>query len=151
MAMKETERSLRAYFLFAGVVAVLLALRDESEVSKLGAISLPLDKTLALYVPIVTRILLGIGFVVAGIKLKAALPGGAGWIKKLLVVSGAMLFVNGALITAAFGTDVGRSGIVGAAIGLAITIYLHRSVVRLAGEAAQREGIPPAPPPARAV
>jgi hypothetical protein len=36
-----------------------------------------------------------------------------------------------------------------AAISLAITIYLHRSVVRLSEEAKARAGIAPPPPAAR--
>lgn len=69
----------------------------------------------------------------------------------MLVVSGVMLFVNGALVASVFGTSVGQSGIVGAIIGLVITIYLHRSVSRLAQEAAAREGIPPPPPTAKVI
>lgn len=151
MAMKETEGSLRGYFLLAGVVSVLLAFKDVSDLSKLDLSVLTAGQKAALYVPIVTRLLLGCGFVFAGIKLKSVLVTGATWIKKLLVASGAMLFINGALITAEFGTDLGRGGIIGAAIGLAITIYLYRSVTRLAAEAAAKAGIVPPPPQAKVI
>jgi hypothetical protein len=39
----------------------------------------------------------------------------------------------------------------GALVGLAITIYLHRSVTRLAGEAAARAGVARPPPTAKVV
>lgn len=154
MALRETEGSLRAYFLLAGVVSVLMGLRDVSELARLAEIDgleLPFDWLIGLYVPLVTRFVLGVGFIAAGVMLKSALPRGARWIRTLLVISGAMLFVNGALVASVFGTTVGRSGIVGAVIGLLITIYLHRSVTRLAQEAAAREGIPPPPPTAKVV
>jgi hypothetical protein len=157
MAMKETEGSLRAYFLLVGAVSLLLALRDVSHLKDLSGITLPLDWALAIYVPVITKLVLGPAFLVAGIRLKSALLKGAGWIKTMLVISGAMLFINGALVVAAFGTElrsdgvITNGGLVGALIGLAITIYLHRSVVRLAKEAAVRDGIPPAPPSAKVV
>jgi len=56
-----------------------------------------------------------------------------------LVASGAMLFINGALITAAFGT--GQGGIIGAVIGVAITVYLYRSVERFIVDVKAKAGI----------
>src|SRR3954467_4396687 len=100
MAMKETEGSLRGYFLLAGVVSVLLAFKDLGDLGKLDLSTLSGGQKLALDLPIAARLLLGCAFVIAGIRLRAALVTGATWIKKLLIVSGAMLFVNGALITA---------------------------------------------------
>jgi len=149
MAMKETEGSLRGYFLLAGVISVLLALKDVSDLSKLTLVALSGGQKAALYVPIGTRLLLGCGFVVAGVMLKSALLTGATWIKKLLVISGAMLFINGALITAEFGLGPGQGGIIGALVGVAITVYLYRSVVRLAAEAVTKAGIAPPPPQAK--
>lgn len=151
MAMKETEGSLRAYFLLAGAVSALLALRDLGAVSGLDLSATTAGVKAALYVPIVTRLVLGVGFLIAGIKLKSALLAGIGWIQKLLIVSGAMLFINGALITAELGTDLGQSGIIGAVIGVAITVYLYRSVTRLSAEATAKAGIAPPPPRAKAL
>jgi hypothetical protein len=152
MGMKETEGSLRAYFLVAGVLAALLSLRDYSEVSKVIGL-LPGDMKFALYFEIVGRLLLGCAFIVAGIKLKSALVTGAGWIKKMLVASGVFMFADGAILTAVFGSAVMeyRTGIVGAVIGFLITVYLYRSVARLAAEAAARAGIAPPPPTAKVV
>jgi hypothetical protein len=149
MALRESERSLRLYFFFAGAVALLLALRDLSRVSHLPR--MPLDWAIALYVPIVTRCIVGGGFLVAGAKLPQQLLTGAHWIKKLLVFSAAMMFVNGALVTAIFDLDAAQAGIVGAVVGTLITIYLYRTVTRLAADAAQRAGIPAPPPEAKVV
>lgn len=149
MAMKETEGSLRGYFLLAGVVSVLMALRDNSNLSNVNMSALTGGQKAALYIPIVTRLLLGCGFVVAGIKFKSALLAGGTWIQKMLIVSGALLFINGALLTAEFGIEPARSGIIGALVGLAITVYLYRSVGRLAAEAAAKAGIAPPPPQAK--
>ena len=149
MAMKETERSLRIYFLIAGVFMLVSSLRDVSVADHLHG--LRADQSFALYFPIVTRLLLGLGFFIAGLTLKTALPAGAAWIKKLLVASGALLFVNGALTTAEFPIELATGALIGAGVGLAITIYLHRSVTRLAAEAAARSGVPPPPPTAKVV
>lgn len=149
MAMKETAGSLRGYFLLAGIVSALLALKDNSSLSAVNMSALTGGQKAALYIPIVTRIALGCGFVVAGIRFNAALLAGATWIKKMLVVSGALLFINGALLTAEFGLQPAQSGIIGALVGLAITIYLYRSVTRLAAEAAAKAGIAPPPPQAK--
>lgn len=150
MAMKETEGSLRAYFILAGAVAILMAFRDADVVGKLD-VPLTFEQKLGFYVPIIAKFLLGPAYIVAGIRLKAALLTGAQWIKTLLVVSGAMLFIDGAIVVTVFHADIAHSGITGAIVGLLITIYLHRSVTRLAAEAASRAGIPPAPPPAKVV
>jgi hypothetical protein len=149
MAMKETEGSLRGYFLLAGVVSVLMALRDNSNLAAVNLSALTGGQKAALYIPIVTRLVLGCGFLFAGIKFKSALLAGGTWIQKMLIVSGALLFINGALLTAEFGIEPARSGIIGALVGLAITIYLYRSVGRLAAEAAAKAGIAPPPPQAK--
>lgn len=141
--MRETERSLRAYFIFAGVVALLLSWRDWSTVRDFG-FSLPLRWAVGFYIPIVTRTVVGIGFLIAGVQLPKALPTGAGWIKKLLVASALVMFLNGAIVTTMFELDAAQAGLGGAVIGLLITIYLLRSVTRLAAEAAARTGVPPA-------
>jgi hypothetical protein len=150
MAMKETERSLRMYFAFAGGVAILLALRDWSSVRGLSG-TLPLDWKIAVYVPIATRCIVGAGFLMAAAKLPGELLTGATWIKKLLVFSAAMMFVNGALVTAILDLDAAQAGIVGTIIGLLITIYLYRTVTRLSTDAIKRAGIPAPPPEAKVV
>jgi uncharacterized membrane protein YccC len=51
---------------------------------------------------------------------------------------------NAVLIFAVLGSEVGRAGLIGAIIGVAITIYLYRSVTRLSAEAMARVAAPPA-------
>ncbi|HEY4059922.1 MAG TPA: hypothetical protein VGM39_25075 [Kofleriaceae bacterium] len=143
MAMKETVGSLRAYFILAGVISAGTAMRDMSAVNDVAAV-LTAGQKAALYIPIVSRLLLGAAFVIAGIQLKSALATGAIWIKKMLVVSGATLLVDGALVTAVFGVDAGHSGIISAAVGLIITAYLHHSVKQLAAEAQFAKPLPSA-------
>lgn len=150
MAMKETERSLRAYFGLAGAIALLLAWRDWSSIRDFVHV-LPFKYSVAFFVPMTSRIVIGVGFLAACARLPDALLTGATWIKKLLVFSGVMMFVNGALTTAILEVDAARAGLGGAVIGLLITIYLHRSVTRLAAEAAARAGIAPPPPEAKVV
>src|SRR4051794_23169739 len=112
MAMKESERSLRAYFLLAGCVSALGALARVGKASELS--TLPASGQLAVCMPMISGIVLGMGFFIAGLKLKAALPRGAGWIKILLVASGALLFINGALATSVLGTHRGSGSITSA-------------------------------------
>lgn len=150
MAMKETERSLRTYFLVIGALAILLSVRDWSSIRGISGL-LPFDWKIAVYVPIVSRVVIGVGFLIAGVKLPQALLAGAGWIKKLLVFSALMQFVNGALVTAILEIDAAQAGIVGAVIGVLITVYLYRSVTRLSAEALARAGIPAPPPAAKVV
>ncbi|HEY4178732.1 MAG TPA: hypothetical protein VGM90_17920 [Kofleriaceae bacterium] len=147
--MKETERSLRWYLLLAGVIAALTAMRDIDSLKSYGGV-LTTGQMAALYIPIVTRLLLGAAFVVAGVKLPSALLTGAGWIKTMLVISGAALLLDGAIVTAVFG-GAGQSGIVGAAVGIAITAYLHHSVTRLAAEAAIKASLAAPLPQSRVV
>ncbi len=148
MAMKETEGSLRAYFLLAGAVSVLLSLRDLGQAREIPFASLPNDWMMAIYVPLIVRLGLGAAYIVAGIFLKMALPTGAGWVKHILVLGMVLMTSNAVLIAAILGPDVGRSGLIGAIIGVAITIYLFKSVTRLSAEAMARVA---APPPARVV
>ena len=144
MAMKETEGSLRAYFLLAGAVSLLLALRDLGQVIKIPIASLPTDWMMAIYVPLIVRLGLGVAYFVSGIFLKTALPTGAGWIKHILVLGLVLMTSNAVLIVAILGTDIGRAGLVGAIIGVAITVYLYKSVTRLSAEAVARVAAPPA-------
>jgi len=148
MAMKETQGSLRAYFLIAGAIGLLFGLREIAEVSKLSIAALPTDWMIAIYVPLIVRLGLGAAFIVAGIFLKPALLTGAGWIKHILSLALVLMIANGVLIAAVLGADVGRQGLVTAIIGVAITFYLYKSVTRLSAEA-QARAAAPAPPSAR--
>lgn len=144
MAMKETEGSLRAYFLLAGAISVLLSVRDLGAMRGVSFASIPTDSMMAIYVPLIVRIGLGAAYVAAGIFLKTALPTGAGWIKHILVLGIVLMTSNAVLIATILGPDVGRTGLISAIIGVAITIYLYKSVSRLSAEAIARVAAPPA-------
>ncbi len=146
MAMKETERSLRWYFLIAGTVSAALSLNDIGTASKLTNVlgALPGSWQLAIWFPIIARLVIGVGYVAAGVKLKAALPLGATWIKQLLLASIVVLVTDAVLIGAVLGMDIGQTGMTQSIIGLVITAYLLASVRRLADEAVAKQ-----PPSAR--
>lgn len=146
MAMRETERSMRAYFLIVGAISALLALSDLGTASKLGKVlgALPASWMLALWFPILARLVLGVGYVAAGIKLRAALPLGAGWIKQLLLISIVVMITDAILIGAVMGTQYGQAGITSSLIGLVVTAYLLANLRRLADQAMANQ-----PPPAR--
>ena len=145
MAMKETEGSLKAYFLLAGVLAILLSIRDLNAARGLSELPLPTSWRLAIYVPVIARFVIGVGFAAAGFKLKDALQTGAGWIQTVLLVSIAILIGNGILITAVLGTGNGQGALISSVVGLVIALYLRANVRRLATEAMAQ------PPVARVV
>ena len=134
MGMRETESSLRKYFLIAGLLAVLSCLSDLSDASKIPS-GLPASWLLAVWFPVAARGALGIAFVLAGMKLAAALPTGARGIQQLLLVSIVVMVIDVCLIAGVLGIELGKAGLIGAAIALAITAYLLASVRRLAAEA----------------
>jgi len=98
----------------------------------------------ALWVPILSRAAICVGFLLAGIKLKAALPTGATWIKNLLLASIALLVLDSMLIVGVLGQELGRGALIGQLIGLGITAYLLASVRRLSAEAMARAALPTA-------
>ncbi|MDX2089061.1 MAG: hypothetical protein SFX73_14485 [Kofleriaceae bacterium] len=149
MGLRETESSLRAYLLLAGIVGLMI-----------GAVGiLPAHgHGLAGWVPVISKLVEGAAFVWAGRRLRTALLAGTRGIERVLIGSGVLVFAEGAIVTAAGGSlsafhDVFGVGwdLLTMAIGLAITIYLYRSVVRLSAEAFKRAGLPEAPPSATAL
>jgi hypothetical protein len=134
MAMKETVGSLRADFFFAGIVAILLSLRDFGEVDKLPS-GLPASWMFAIWFPLITRLALGAGFVAAGATLKSALPRGATWIKQMLLGVVVVFVIDAVAVAGVFGVELGRTPLIQSIIALLITAYLLSSVRRLATEA----------------
>ena len=123
------------------VRAALAGIRDASTVH-MGTV--PASWMLALWVPILSRAAICVGFLFAGIKLKTALPTGATWIKNLLLTSIALLVLDSMIIVGVFGQELGRGALIGQLVGLAITAYLLASVRRLSAEAMARAGLPTA-------
>lgn len=152
MGMRETTGSMRAYFVVAGALSAISGLaglgRAVPEIS--------LSQRLELLVTSAGHLALGVAFIVAGVVLPQALVTGAGWIKRLLVITGcfsvAQLLV-GAGEYAAAGSAAGAapeialaamSGLVfGAVVGIAIAAYLYVNLVRLSAAARVAEPLPP--------
>jgi hypothetical protein len=137
MGMRETSRSLRAYFIIAGALALLLGLRDLSTVTRLGEVlgSLPATWKLALWFPLLSQIVLATCFMLAGIQLPTALPRGAGWIKTLMLVTIVVQVIDMALVASVLGTEVGTTALIRSFISLLIAAYLLANIRRLSDEA----------------
>lgn len=147
MGMKETERSVRIYFWFAGVINIAYAASTFGNLRPFFEL-LSLGQETAITFALASQLALGIAYVACGIKVKAALPRGARGIRKVLTGSIALIPINGALLTMAFDMTNNQT-IIAAVIGMAIAIYLRANVTRLAAEAAARAGAPAPLPPAK--
>lgn len=139
--LKETEKSLRAYFLLFGAIGALVGLAQVKDYQQLSALGLPTSWSTAILLQLVTTTAIGIGYFIAGIRLKAALLTGAGWIKTMLFVSLGLIVVNAIYINAVIGSELAGSSMSRAVIAGAITLYLISNVRRLSHEAQN-----PAPP-----
>ena len=142
MAMKETERSLRWFFLIVGVLSVVLALAGISTLSQFSRRASA--KLLApLWYAATSHLVLGALFFLAGLRLKQALLTGARRIQHLILIAGAALVIEALWNFAVFGVkahtaeQVGDAvgGFIGLGIRLAIVAYLYASVRRLSTEA----------------
>lgn len=149
MALKETEGSLRAYFLFAGLLGAITSFVQLADMNARHANLTP-GRAAALYIPFVAELILGCAYVVAGVRLKSALLNGAGWIKTLLQISGAMQVITFVLTMGLFGSSA-RSHIGMPVVALLITLYLYNSVKRLSAEAVARAQFNAPLPPSRAI
>jgi hypothetical protein len=144
MAMRETERSLRIYFLLAGVIGTFRALSDLGNARKLPP--LPTTWMLALWVPIIAHLVLGPAFVIAGVKLKTALRTDTTSLRRMLVAAGAVLVIELVVEVLVWGRAseaYAKGQLIGAVtlsgIGIAIAAYLYANVVRLSREAKTRD------------
>lgn len=144
--LKETERSLRVYFVIVGVIGTLLALAGLNEASKISPIAPSIVVTLAIWFAPLAHLVLAPAFVVAGIRLKAALETGAPRTKQLVQIAAATLVVEGVLGVMALkrlGASQDTAELVGRAFGralipLLILWYIYASLRRLANESQRR-------------
>lgn len=138
--MKETQRSLRAYFFLAGVVGTL---SGADGASKLGTVLdfLTTRQQAAVVFAVISQLALGIAWLICGATLGSALQRGARGIKQVLTASLVAIPVNCALTAVAFGLDNDRFMIAGL-VGFLIALYLRANVARLAAEAAASAGVP---------
>jgi hypothetical protein len=143
--LKETERSLRAYFIVVGVIGTLIALGGLSGASKLPLSGASALLAFSVWFPPLARLVLGPAFVITGIGLKHALENGAPR-ARLLVKAAAAVYVLEAVLFAAMASSIGgrdTSYLAGQAFGravipLVILWYIHASLKRLAQESHQR-------------
>src|SRR5689334_19915330 len=99
--LKETERSLRIYFILVGIIGTLLALSELSSASKAPPPVTSLLLTLAIWIPPLAHLVLAPAFVIAGITLKRALQQGAPRTKGLVRIAAAVVVMDAVLYAAA--------------------------------------------------
>jgi hypothetical protein len=145
--LKETERSLRLYFFVVGAIATLLAVRALGDATRHPVAAPSGIVMLAIWFPLLARLVLGPAFVVAGVTLKGALEGGAGWIKNLVKLAAAVLVVEVFAVTVvsanSIETSTNSAELLAEAMGralipLLILWYIHASLWRLAAKAQLR-------------
>jgi hypothetical protein len=149
--LKETERTLRAYFIIVGALGVIAALLALSALFAQGSSGkhppVPTSAVvpLAILFPALARLVLGSAFVMAGFGLKRALETGARWPLTLVKVAAAVVVVD-VVLSAAVANTVAAPGraaqltgeaIGGAVIPLLLLWYIHSNVRRLANESRQ--------------
>jgi hypothetical protein len=142
--LKETERSLRWYFIIVGALGTVIALSSLSDASKAPAMSSILV-TLAIWIPPLARLVLGVAFMIAGVKLAQALENGAPGTKQLVKIAAAVVIAEVVLFGAAVSSIGTRdsAALMGGAVGrtlvaLLILWYIHSSLRRLADESRRR-------------
>jgi hypothetical protein len=142
MAMRETERSLRWFFLIAGALSVVQGLATMSELSKLPR-GVPMQLLAPIWYGTSSHVVLGALFFVAGLRLKQALLVRTTWIEHLILIAGASLVIEVVWMISIFGVHTDTAYQAGAATGRLFGIglrffvvgYLYRTVRRLSNEA----------------
>lgn len=143
--LKETERSLRAYFILVGILGTVAGLAFLGEATKDRYSGLPLLATVLVWLTALAPLIIGPSFVIAGINLKRALQTGARGTRRLVQLAAAVIFVEIVLIGAALGSagspnaseEAGRA-FGRALIPLLLLWYIHSSLRRLARESQER-------------
>ena len=143
--LKETERSLRAWFIFVGVIGFISGLATLGDASKAKLLGSTVVTFTLWFLPL-SRLVLGPAFLIAGITLKRALETGAPRTKQLVLVAAAATALEAILFVAAVSSlSAGQDSaeLAGRAFGravipLLILWYIHASLRRLANESRQR-------------
>jgi len=145
MAMRETERSARLYFLIGGGLGTIYGLWSLVNLVNLARPprhALTQEPVAAWYI-IVISIVFSALFVVAGIDLPRALRTGASWILRMLVVAGVALLAWVVVLYLSSDVDYDPdrakaalvAGLVGIAVPVALVAYLYVNIRRLSAEA----------------
>jgi hypothetical protein len=142
--LKETPRSLRLYFIVVGTIATLLAFATLGDATKVSATSGIVK--LALWVPVLGRLVLGPAFLFAGLTLGRSLESGATGTKNLVKLAAAVVVAEVVLFAVAansLATSKNSAELMGGAVGralipLLLLWYIYASLQRLSTEAQQR-------------
>ncbi len=121
MAMRESVRSLRVYFIIVGLLVTL------SAVAGIRTAEVPASQVLGLI-----SLIFGVGFLIAGIRLSNFLSGSTAFIKILILGNIAYQVLRSALALLA---GVGLAALIFPVIYILISWYLLVNVNRLSGEA----------------
>jgi len=140
--LKETERSLRAYFIVAGVLGLISGLLSLGDATKAALTGRSIVVTLALWFLPLARVVLGPAFIVAGITLKRALEVGAPRTKQLVLIAAAAFVMESVLWVVALnslgarqhGAELAGQAFGRAVIPLLILWYIYASLRRLVNE-----------------
>lgn len=142
MGMRETEGSLRAYLLLAGVIGVVHSLADLSTARVLTDYGIPAGSVAVLVALLVASVAVAVGYVVAGIRLKAVLPLGALWVQRVLLAGFILSLVQGVFVATVVAYEAPIGAVIGALVAMAVTSYLLVNVRRLVAAARERAGAP---------
>lgn len=142
MAMRETERSARLYFLIGGGLGAIYGIWFLVNLPQPPRQALTQESVAAWYIG-VASIVFSTLFVIAGIDLPRALRTGASWILRMLVVAGVALLAW--LVVLYLSSDVDYdpdrakaalvAGLVAIVVPVALVTYLYVNIRRLSAEA----------------
>jgi hypothetical protein len=143
MAMRETERSARLYFLIGGGLGTTYGLWSLINLAQTPRRALSHEPVAAIWYIIVVSIVFSVLFVIAGIDLPRVLRTGASWIRRMLLATGVALiaWVVVLYVSSDVRYDPDRAtsalvaGLVGIAVPVALVAYLYVNVRRLSAEA----------------
>jgi hypothetical protein len=142
MAMRETERSARLYFLIGGGLGTIYGLWSLVNVAQPPHHALTQQPVAAWYIAIASVVFSAL-FVIAGIDLPRALRTGGSWILRMLVVAGVALLAWVVVLYLSSDVDYDPdrakaalvAGLVGIAVPVALVAYLYVNIRRLSAEA----------------
>jgi hypothetical protein len=141
MAMRETERSARLYFLIGGGLGMIYGLWFLVNLPQPPRHA-PQEAVAAWYIAVASIVFSAL-FVIAGIDLPRALRTGANWILHMLVVAGVALLAWLAVLYLSSDVDYDPdrakaalvAGLVAIAVPVALITYLYVNIRRLSAEA----------------
>jgi hypothetical protein len=143
MAMRETERSARLYFLIGGGLGMIYGLWFLVNLPQQPSRHALAQEGVAAWYIAVVSIVFSALFVIAGIDLPRALRTGANWILRMLVVAGVALLAWLAVLYLSSDVDYDPdraeaalvAGLVAIAVPVALVAYLYVNIRRLSAEA----------------